>query len=230
MVKGTVSNWLNRMNVFLMLECSTLLQAHNVIPNCPGITSFMNVKSDGDMMSVSGAYFLPLAIAAWSPLLQQYFRNWPLCTMASIIANFFFGCNVNFAFHFFDLMSHNCGVIAEATCTMMWRTIDFSSHYGASTSDNVPWSWFSSCPELPSSQVVAWAVHLAWEKKRVTGVIVGLYYPLFQNCRTMLKLSIFLLEMLKKLNLSFLLYRHTVSSRPQMRKSHSASTAVTIIK
>jgi len=35
----------------LMFRCLTLLRAPMFIPNCPNVTSYMNVRSDGHMMN-----------------------------------------------------------------------------------------------------------------------------------------------------------------------------------
>jgi len=94
---------------FLMSGCSTLLQAPIFVPNCPDITSHMNMRSDGHMIHVLERlrelafhhWCLQLQVA-WGPLLQLFLGSLLLCWLRSaalIIANAYSGCAADCVFH-----------------------------------------------------------------------------------------------------------------------------------
>ena len=92
---------------FSMSGFSTLLRALIFAPNCPDVTSFMNVKKDGHMMSVlerlrelAFHHWCLQLLVAWGPLLQRFSGSLLQCwlrSVALITANAYSGCDVGFA-------------------------------------------------------------------------------------------------------------------------------------
>ena len=91
---------------FSMSGFSTFLRALILAPD---VTSFMNVKKDGHMMSVlerlrelAFHHWCLQLLVAWGPLLQQFLGSLLQCwlrSIALITANAYSGCDVGFAFH-----------------------------------------------------------------------------------------------------------------------------------
>ena len=75
----------------------------------PDVTSFMNVKKDGHMMSMlerlrelAFHHWCLQLLVAWGPLLQQFLDSLLQCWLrgaALITANAYSGCDVGFDFH-----------------------------------------------------------------------------------------------------------------------------------
>ena len=100
----------NRQRAFLDIRVFNpiLLRALIFAPNCPDVTSFMNVKKEKHMMSVlqrlrelAFRYWCSQLLVAWGPLLQQFSGSLLLAEkrIALITANAYSGCAVGFAFH-----------------------------------------------------------------------------------------------------------------------------------
>ena len=101
----------NRQRAFFDVRVFNPLRALIFAPNCPDVTSFMNVKKDGHtiMMSVlerlrglAFHHWCLQLLVAWGPLLQQFLGSLLQCWLRSAAlntANAYSGCDVGFVFH-----------------------------------------------------------------------------------------------------------------------------------